>query len=401
VTSGEWRVKRRIVVRDTGFVMRGAKPRIPNPEPRRPMRFLGATVAAGLILAGVLWADGGWRQALPGYVFQFPRDHASHPGYKIEWWYYTGNLSSDSKQFGYQLTFFRIGVESQPKNPSRWAVRDLFMTHFAITDISGKQYRFAERMNRAGAGWAGAEPNQYRVWNQDWEARIDPESKHQLKASDRDMKLALVLSEGKRPVIHGDRGVSQKGNAHGNASHYYSLTRMPTRGTLSFDGETYPVEGESWMDHEFGTSFLEKEQTGWDWFSLQLEDGSDLMLFQLRRSDGSLDRHSSGTWIGANGESISLGAGDFTLKPGAAWHSKASGARYPVAWEVEVPRQDLRLRLSTRVENQELRTERSTGVTYWEGAVEVRGTRAGRTVRGRGYLEMTGYAGQAISEKFR
>jgi len=366
------------------------------------MRFLGSTVAAGLILAGVLWADGAWKQALPGFAFEFPRDHASHPDYKIEWWYYTGNLArNDGKRFSYQLTFFRVGVESQPTNPSRWAVRDLFMTHFAITDIGGKQHYFTERMNRAGAGWAGADSSCYRVWNQDWEAGIDAQGKHQLKASDRDMKLALVLSEGKRPVIHGDHGVSQKGSADGNASHYYSLTRMPTRGTLSLGGATYVVEGESWMDHEFGTSFLEPEQTGWDWFSLQLDDGSDLMLFQLRRSDGSLDRHSSGTWIGGNGKSISLGAGDFTLKPGETWHSKASGARYPVAWELEVPRQDMRLRLGTQVENQELRTERSTDVTYWEGAIEVQGTRAGRPVRGRGYLEMTGYAGPAISEKFR
>jgi len=378
VVSDEWRVKR-----------------------GRPICFLGSTVAVGLILAGVLWAESAWRQALPGYTFEFPADHASHPGYKIEWWYYTGNLSSGSRQFGYQLTFFRVGVELQPRNPSRWAVRDLFMTHFAITDISAKQYHFAERMNRAGAGWAGAEPRQYRVWNQDWEARIDPEGKHQLKASDRDMKLALVLSEGKRPVIHGQGGVSQKGNTAGNASHYYSLTRMPTRGSLSLGGETFFVEGESWMDHEFGTSFLEKEQTGWDWFSLQLDDGSDLMLFQLRRSDGSLDRHSSGTLITSDGRSAFLGVAEFSLKPRETWHSKASGATYPVTWDLEVPSQGLRLHLSTRVANQELRTERSTGVTYWEGSVEVQGTRTDRPVRGRGYLEMTGYAGAAISEKFQ
>lgn len=367
------------------------------------MLFKSAKIALLLVslASGIAWADSAWRQALPGFGFEFPRDHGSHPAYKIEWWYYTGNLSSGGKRFGYQLTFFRIGVESQPKNPSRWAVRDLFMTHFAITNISGKQYRFAERMNRAGAGWAGAESGHYRVWNQDWEARIDAQGKHELKASDRDMKLALVLSEGKRPVIHGVRGISQKGNAAGNASHYYSLTRMPTRGTLSLGGETYPVEGESWMDHEFGTSFLEKEQTGWDWFSLQFDDGSDLMLFQLRRSDGSLDRHSSGTWIGADGKSLHIGVDDFILRPGETWRSEASGARYPVNWEMEVPKQDLRLRLSTPVENQELRTERSTGVTYWEGAVEVLGTRTGRPVSGRGYLEMTGYAGPAISEKFR
>jgi predicted secreted hydrolase len=367
------------------------------------MSFRSARI--GLLLAslasGIAWADSAWRPALPGFAFEFPRDHASHPEYKIEWWYYTGNLSSGNKRFGYQLTFFRIGVESQPKNTSRWAVRDLFMTHFAITDIGDNQYRFEERMNRAGAGWAGADSSRYRVWNQDWEARIDLEGNHQLRASERDMKLALVLSEGKRPVIHGERGVSQKGNEVGNASHYYSLTRMPTHGTLRFGGETYSVEGESWMDHEFGTSFLEKAQTGWDWFSLQLDDGSDLMLFQLRRADGTLDQHSSGTWIGANGKGVPIGVDDFALQPGATWRSGASGASYPVTWEMEVPKQDLRLRLGTRVENQELRTERSTGVTYWEGAVEVQGTRAGRPVRGRGYLEMTGYAGQSISEKFR
>jgi predicted secreted hydrolase len=351
--------------------------------------------------SGIAWAENAWRQALPGYEFEFPRDHASHPEYKIEWWYYTGNLASGGKRFGYQLTFFRIGVEKEPKNPSRWALRDLFMTHFAITDLSSKQYGYSERMNRAGAGWAGAESSHYRVWNQDWEARIGAENRHHLKASDGNMKLALVLSEGKRPVIHGKRGISQKGNAAGNASHYYSLTRMPTRGTLTLDGQSYSVEGESWMDHEFGTSFLEKEQTGWDWFSLQLEDGSDLMLFQLRRFDGSVDRHSSGTWIAADGKSVPIGVGDFILRPGEIWRSAASEARYPVTWEMEVPKQGLRLRVSTPVENQELRTERSTGVTYWEGAVEVHGTHAGRPVRGRGYLEMTGYAGQSISEKFR
>jgi predicted secreted hydrolase len=362
--------------------------------------FAVALLLASLV-AGLAWAESAWRQALPGYAFQFPRDHASHPDYKIEWWYYTGNLASGGNRFGYQLTFFRIGVESQPKNPSRWAVRDLFMTHFAITDISRKQYRFAERMNRAGAGWAGAEPNHYRVWNQDWEAEVDTEGRHHLKASNQEMKLALLLLEGKRPVIHGLRGISQKGEGAGNASHYYSLTRMPTRGTVTLHGQAHAVEGESWMDHEFGTSFLERDQKGWDWFSLQFDDGSDLMLFQLRRSDGSLDRHSSGTWIAADGKATSLGVGDFSLRPGETWRSEASGGTYPVAWEIEVPKQDLRLRLITRVENQELRTERSAGVTYWEGAVEVQGTRTGRPVRGRGYLEMTGYAGQAISEKFQ
>src|SRR5262245_12270039 len=365
------------------------------------MRFLASNLAAASLLAGVLWPDGTWQQALPGYILEFPRDHASHPAYKIEWWYYTGNLASSTKRFGYQLTFFRIGVEPEPKNPSRWSVRDLFMTHFAITDINGRQHRVAERMNRGGPGWAGAEVGRYRVWNQDWEARIDDEGTHHLEASDRDMSLMLELAGNKHPVMHGEHGFSQKGNAAGNASYYYSLTRMRTHGTLTLNGESFSIEGESWMDHEFGTSFLEKEQTGWDWFSLQLEDGSDLMLFQLRRADGTVDRHSSGTWIDKEGKIEPILVSDFSLRPGELWRSTASRASYPVAWEIEVPKRELFLHLSTRVASQELRTEQSTGVTYWEGAVEVTGTRSGRPVRGRGYLEMTGYAGQAISEKFR
>ena len=367
------------------------------------MSFKTALVAWLLVslASGITRADGAWKQALPGFVFEFPRDHASHPDYKIEWWYYTGNLASGSRRFGYQLTFFRVGVDPQPRNPSLWAVRDLFMTHWAITDLKSKQYRYFEKMNRAGAGWAGADTARFRVWNRGWEARLDLDRTHQLKASESGVTMALVLSEGRRPVIHGERGISQKGNEAGNASHYYSLTRMPTRGTLSLGGETYAVEGESWMDHEFGTSFLEAEQVGWDWFSIQFEDGSDLMLFQLRRSDGSLDPHSSGTWVDADGTSSLLRAGDFVLQPGQTWFSKTSGASYPVGWEVEIPKRNLRVRLSTRVENQELRTENSTGVTYWEGAIEAEGTRRGFSIRGRGYLEMTGYAGQAISEKFR
>lgn len=360
-------------------------------------------LSLGLLLsARFVIGDGAWRQAAPGYAFEFPRDHASHPAFKIEWWYYTGNLKSASgERFGYQLTFFRIGVDPQPKNPSSWAVRDLFMAHFAITDISRGHYRFAERMNRAGAAWAGADPAHYRVWNRDWEARVDSNGAHQLRASDRDMKLSLALREGKPPVIHGYRGLSQKGSATGNASHYYSITRMPTQGTLAFGGEDYLVEGDSWMDHEFGTSFLEAEQVGWDWFSIQLDDNSELMLFQLRRSDGLFDRHSSGTWVGADGKTVAIASSEFDLRRGKTWRSEASGATYPVSWQIDVPKQGLRLSVSTRVQDQELRSDRTTGVTYWEGAIDVEGTQSVRKVRGRGYLEMTGYAGQAIGEKFR
>jgi predicted secreted hydrolase len=349
----------------------------------------------------MVFADGGWKQARPGYTFQFPRDHASHPEYKLEWWYYTGNLATSAGQrFGYQLTFFRVGVDPKPTNPSVWAVRDLYMAHFAITDVSQGRYRFAERMNRSGVGWAGASTAEYHVWNQDWEAKLS-DSTHQLRAAEGEMTLSLELAEGKAPVVHGERGISQKGSQTGNASHYYSLTRMPTHGELRFGGKRHAVEGLSWMDHEFGTSFLEAEQIGWDWFSIQLEDGVDLMLFQLRRVDGSRDPRSGGTWVEVDRRVQTLRVGDFTLKPGEVWRSPESGGAYPVTWEVEIPKQNLILNVRSILPDQELRTERSTGVNYWEGAVEVSGTREGRPIRGRGYLEMTGYSGRPISEKFR
>jgi predicted secreted hydrolase len=338
-----------------------------------------------------------WRQALPGYELKFARDHASHPEYRIEWWYYTGNLAAgDGRRFGYQLTFFRIGVDPRPANPSRWAVRDLFIAHLAVTELDAQRFRFAERINRAGVGWAGAATEAYRVWNEDWEARLDREGRHRLRAAEGGIGLELALEPGKPPVAHGERGLSQKGAQAGNASHYYSLTRMPTRGALLLDGARVEVTGLSWMDHEFGTSFLEKEQQGWDWFSLQLDDGTDLMLFQLRRADGSRDEHSSGTLVEASGAVAPVSRSDFRLEPGASWRSPASGASYPIAWRIAIPKEELALTVRAATPNQELRTDQSTGVTYWEGAVEVTGTRAGRAVRGRGYLEMTGYAGGAM-----
>jgi predicted secreted hydrolase len=343
-----------------------------------------------------------WKQAGRGYDVELPRDHASHPEYRIEWWYYTGNLDArDGRRFGYQLTFFRIGVDYAPENPSRWAVRDLFMTHLAVTDVAGGRYAYAERLNRAGVGWAGADADRYRVWNEDWEARLDERGDHLLRASEGGLGVDLRLGPGKPPVAHGERGLSQKGAQAGNASHYYSLTRMPTRGTLVVDGETVEVEGLSWMDHEFGTSFLEPEQVGWDWFSIQLDDGTELMLFQLRRADGSRDEHSSGTFVDEAGRGLPVRAGDFGLEAGQPWRSPASGASYPVSWRITIPGRELDLRIRAAVEGQELRTERSTGVTYWEGAVDVEGTRGGAPVRGRGYLEMTGYSGSSMGEIFQ
>ncbi len=327
----------------------------------------------------------GWKSAAPGRLLSLPADHASHPDYKLEWWYYTGNVdAADGRRFGYQLTFFRIGVDPTPAGRSRWAVRDLFMAHLAVTDVNGRRYQFADRLNRAGPGWAGAATETYRVWNEDWEVTIDRvaggrAAVHRLRAASQGFGIDLALTEDRAPVLHGDRGYSQKGSAASNASHYYSLTRMPTSGTITVDGRPTAVTGQSWMDHEFGTSFLEDGQVGWDWFSLQLSDGRDLMIFQLRRADGSIDPRSSGTLVEPDGTTtrVTLDA-RFRLEPGRVWTSPASKARYPVAWTIRLPGQDLELDISAAVDAQELRADRSAGVTYWEGAIDVRGRAAGR-----------------------
>jgi predicted secreted hydrolase len=366
----------------------------------RALVLLASAVATATLVAQGAQAPA-WKDASPGRAIVLPADHASHPDYKVEWWYYTGNLdSTDSRRFGYQLTFFRVGIDSAPSNPSRWAVRDLFMAHFALTDANGQQFRFVDRINRSGPGWAGAATDMYRVWNEEWQASRDSGSAHHLVASTKEFGIDLRLDElggGRRAVLHGDRGYSRKGSTSGNASFYYSLTRMPTHGTVTVGGRAIKVSGLSWMDHEFGTTFLEKEQVGWDWFSLQLDDGRDLMVFQLRRRDGSIDPQSSGTLVEPDRSyrHVALDGG-FALEPGRAWTSPGSGGRYPVEWRVRLPRESIDLSVRAVLDDQELRTGLSTGVNYWEGAIDVKGSAKGRPVQGRGYLEMTGYAGRGL-----
>lgn len=360
-------------------------------------RLCASLIVVALLGPGFRASDEPWRKALPPYQFSFGRDHASHPDYKVEWWYYTGNLKAgDGRSFGYQLTFFRVGVDFKPQNPSRWAVRDLFMTHLAVSDIDGGSFSHSERINRAATGWAGAETSNYRVWNEGWQAGLDPSGRHLLTAVDGEIGIELELDEGKRPVIHGERGVSQKGNQPGNASHYYSLTRMPTRGTLIAGGRRFKVEGLSWMDHEFGTSFLEKGQMGWDWFSLQLDDGTDVMLYRFRRDDGRPDPHSSGTLVFPDGSSARIEFDGFELEPRRTWNAPATSASYPVEWRIRIPSRELDLTVTASLDDQEMRTSGSTGVNYWEGSVRISGASRGRRVAGTGYLEMTGYAGKAM-----
>ena len=348
-------------------------------------------------------SDTDWAQARAGRPFEFPADHASHPDYRVEWWYYTGNLEAvDGRRFGYQVTFFRVGIDRDPANPSVWSVRDLFMAHLAVTDVERGEHLVSERLNRAGVNWAGARTDRLEVWNEDWRVDTD-DAGHLLRAMSDDGRYGvdLRLAADRPPVLHGDGGLSQKGRAEGNASHYYSLTRMETTGELRVEGETVRVGGLSWMDHEFGTTFLEPSQQGWDWLSLQLDDGTDLMVYVLRQQDGAVDPHSSGTLVRPNGQVVPLTAKDLELVPGRKWVSPTSGARYPVEWVVGIAGESLRLEVRAAVDAQELHTEQSTGVTYWEGAVVASGTLGRQPVAGRGYLEMTGYAGRPMSEVLR
>ncbi len=287
----------------------------------------------------------------------------------------------------------------QPKNPSSFAVRDLFIAHIAVTDMTEKRHLSAERINRAGVGWAGASLIDYHVWNEDWEVRIDY-GRHRLQARDPRFVIDLILYEDRPPVLHGEAGYSQKGSTPGNASQYYSLTRMPTEGSISVNGERFDVRGSSWMDHEFGTSFLEKGQRGWDWLSLQLDDGTDVMLYQFRREDGARDPHSSGTIVEKNGTYRRLASGAFTLVSGRQWTSSATTTTYPMEWQVALPGEGLDLSVRSVLDTQEMSGARS-GVSYWEGAVNVEGTRSGNPIAGRGYLEMTGYSGRALGEFLR
>lgn len=336
-----------------------------------------------------------WKPALPGYSYVFPRDHGQHPEHKIEWWYYTGNVASpEGRRFGYQLTFFRIGATPAPANASLWALRDVWMAHFAISDLKVSEYHHADRLNRSGPCLAGAV--EQRVWNEDWQVLISAEGKMTLQAQDRDFALNLELLPGKKSVIHGRDGISQKGSISGNASHYYSHSRMPTRGSLVLKGEAYEVEGNSWMDHEFGTSFLEKGTQGWDWFSAQLSDGSELMIFQLR---GGPSISNAGTLIRPDGDAISLGSNLFTLTPGEVWKS-STGANYPIKWKIEIPTQQISLECRAAMKNQEFQSKATPGLGYWEGAVDFDGLAKGKPINGKGYLEMTGYNGQSMSNWF-
>jgi predicted secreted hydrolase len=334
----------------------------------------------------------GFKRATGPKELVFPDDHGAHTDFQTEWWYYTGNLDTvDGRHFGYQFTIFRSALvppEDRQERSSSWATDQVYMAHFALTDVDAGRFHYFDRFGRGAAGLAGAQVSPYQVWLEDWRVEELEPGVYHLRAAQDVVAIDLRLADLKGPILQGDRGYSQKGPEPGNASYYYSQTRLDSSGTVQIGDARYPVEGMSWMDHEFSTSALAPDQVGWDWFALQMDDGSELMVFQIRRADGSADPFSSGTLIAPDGSTRHLGRDDFEIRVDGGWRSPHSGATYPAEWTIEVPTAEMALEVAPYLADQEL----NVSYTYWEGAVRVSGDRAGSTVSGSGYVEMTGYA---------
>ncbi len=371
------------------------------------MRVLAFFVAlCALPFAPAYAATRGFAPALPGYAFAFPRDHGAHPAYATEWWYYTGHLRArDGREFGFQATWFRTALAPYIQRQSKWATRDLYFAHLALTDARGGRFYFSDKIGRGALGLSGADVGHTapRVHIGAWNLQFGPGNGNTQairlsgtsdNGATRGLPFGFALSfrARKPPTIHGERGVSQKSAGVGRASHYYSFCRLDARGTVQLNGETFASTGEGWFDHEFGSSQLDPSQTGWDWFSIQLNDGRELMLYHLRLRGNRVEPLSSGTLVERDGRVRHLSLADFRLTP-LAQTVVASGARYPTLWRIEVPSLGLSLAATPALADQELRPVRSgVGLAYWEGLIGLRGTERGRPIAGSGYLELTGYA---------
>jgi predicted secreted hydrolase len=363
----------------------------------RPPLPPASTVAVRDALAGE--STEGFARALSPRPFVFPADHGPHREFRTEWWYYTGNLRDPTgRHFGFQLTFFRIGLApTMPSRASAWASREAYMAHFALTDTAGRRFTAASRSSRQALGLAGAEAEPFRVWVEDWSAEgvAGEATPVRLRAADGDVAIDLTLESAKPVVLQGDRGLDRKGPEPGNASYYYSLTRMATGGRIAVAGTSVDVTGLAWMDREWSTSALGADLVGWDWMALHLDDGQELMLYQLRHADGRPDRFSAGGLIAADGSRRPLAAGDFRIEVLDTWSSARDGTRYPSRWRVTVPREALEVEIAPTLGDQEL----TLSVRYWEGAVRVRGRMRGRPAAGVGYVELVGYASAANTRK--
>ena len=364
--------------------------------------------------------DESFAQADSPRAFHFPADHGPHPDFRHEWWYVTGNLDGEGHRYGFELTFFRLalapgaGSATAPAAPatgpattapvrapattapvatnapvaalSRWRARQIYAAHFAVTDVTRGQFRYAQKFSREALGLAGAAADPLRVWIDDWQIAARDASRWQLHAAGADYELTLTLRVMQQPVLNGEQGLSRKAAETGAASYYYSMPRLEVSGTLLHAGHSTPVSGLAWLDREWGSGSLGRGQRGWDWFALQLDDGSALMFYSLRGADGIPDPHSAGTWVEPSGQSRALGSQDVRVEVLDRWTSPRGG-RYPARWRLVVPSLGLDLEARPVLPDQEL----GTRPRYWEGAVDLRGRRASRAVSGRGYVELVGY----------
>jgi predicted secreted hydrolase len=354
------------------------------------------SVALMAALAGSQSGSGEWRQAAAPWTWKFPEDHGSHPSFRTEWWYFTGNLSGpEGARYGYQLTFFREGVRFVPRHQENpWSVRDLFLAHLTVTDVSRGTFQAEDLLSRSGPGLAGSLSGKMDVHVLGWSARMT-EGVIYLEARRNGLELELELTPRKPAVLHGQNGLSRKGPGAGEASYYVSFTDLETRGTITTGsaGHRIAASGTSWFDHEFGSNMLAGDQAGWDWFGLHLSDGRDLMVYFLRRADGTAEATSSGTLVEPGGRTAHLKYEDISLKILDRWRSPRSGGDYPCRWRLAVPGAGIDLTARPLLAGQELLTSSLPDLIYWEGAVAGEGTSGGRRVACEGYAELTGYAG--------
>ncbi len=334
----------------------------------------------------------GFARATEPNNITFPQDYGPHNEYQTEWWYYTGNLTADSgEEFGYQLTFFRRALtpeEMSDTSDNNWRTNQVYLAHFTITDVNGEMFYPHEKFSRGGADLAGARAEPYVVWLENWSAKEVRPGVVRLFAESNAVTLDVELTQMFDPILHGAGGLSQKGAKVGTASYYYSLVQQPTTGTIRIKDTSYNVSGRSWKDHEYSTNALSPDVIGWDWFSLQLDNGQSLMFFQIRNKDGSLEPFSGGSFIDADGAVTSLSLDDWQLEVTDSWTSPTNGAEYPAGWIMRIPSLDIELSGRPLLANQEL----NVSTTYWEGATTFSGTVAGQPVIAKGYVELTGYA---------
>lgn len=325
---------------------------------------------------------------LPERRLAFPADHGAHPDLRTEWWYITGHAQSGERSFGFQVTFFRSRVDATQRMQSKFAARQLVFAHAAITDVQGRKLWHDQRIARAGFGVAEAAEGDARLRLRDWTLVREAGAWHAvLPASGFALDLRCAPTQ---PVLlQGRLGLSRKGPQPEQASYYYSEPQLAVAGRLSLQGRSFEVTGKAWMDHEWSEALMHPDAVGWDWIGMNLDDGSALTAFQLRRRDGSA-LWDGGSFRGANGVLYIASPGETDFRAHRRWTSPATNASYPVEWMVRTPADFYTVRAV--IDNQELDSRASTGAVYWEGLSDLIDSNGKRV--GRGYLEMTGYAGR-------